>query len=127
MKGLYRFSFLHLSLFIGALILSNLWLFFGLSFLAGLLPRLRINFFYYLILAALAFVVALFINPIPQFIDESISAIMKLDSLSLWVIIAMVSVLTMTIMAKAGNGLLLSISPLRNTGMKIKDDENFID
>ncbi len=111
MKGLYRFSFLHLSLFIGALILQDMWLFLGFSFLAGLVPRLRINFFYYLLLAVVAFVVALFINPIPEFINESVGTIIKLESLSLWLVIALVSTLTMTLLAKAGNALLLIFSP----------------
>jgi len=126
MKGLLRFSFLHLSLFIGALILSDLWVFIGLSFLAGWVPRMRINFFYYLLLATLAFVVALFINPIPDFINQSVSDIMKLDSISLWLIIALVSVLTMSLMAKAANALLLIFSPAPKAE-KEEEEEDFID
>lgn len=123
MKGLYRFSFLHLSLFIGALILSNMWLFLGLSFLAGVVPRMRINFFYYLLLAVLAFVVALFINPIPEFINESFTSILKLDGLSFWLVIAVVSVITMTILAKAGNALLLIVTPNKAPVEKGEDEE----
>ncbi len=126
MKGLYRFSFLHLSLFIGALILSNQWLFLGLSFLAGLVPKLRVNFFYYLLLAIIAFVVALFINPIPEFINESISAIIELNTISLWIIIAIVSTLTMTLLAKSANALLLILSPIKVVEPE-EDEEEYID
>lgn len=127
MNGLYRYSFLHLSLFIGALILSNVWVFLLLSFLAGWIPRLRVNFFYYLILSALAFVVALFIKPIPEFINQSISDIMELNTISLWLIIALVSCITMTILAKAGNAALLLISPAKIVKEKEENDEDFID
>lgn len=127
MNGLYRFSFLHLSFFIGALILSNTWVFLALSFLAGLVPRLRVNFFYYLILSILAFVVALFIQPIPEFINESFSSIMELNSISLWLVIAIVSCLTMTLLAKAGNALLLIISPVKVVATEKADDDDFID
>jgi len=129
MKGLYRFTFLHLSFFIGALILSNVWVFIALSFLAGLVPRLRINFFYYLLLAILAFVVALFIKSVPQFINQSISNIMELESVSLWVVIAIVSTLTMTILAKAGNALLMIISPAPEKAPEgdEEDEEEYID
>ncbi|WP_421752813.1 hypothetical protein [Croceimicrobium sp.] len=126
MKGLLRFSFLHLSLFIGALILSDLWVFLGLSFLVGWVPRMRINFFYYLLLSVLAFVVALFINPIPDFINQSVSDIMKLESVSLWLIIALVSVLTMSLMAKAANALLLIFSPASKPETE-EEEEDFID
>ncbi len=127
MNGLYRFSFLHLSFFIGALILSNTWVFLGLSFLAGLVPRMRINFFYYLILSVLAFVVALFIQPIPEFINQSFSDIMELNSVSLWLIIAMVSCLTMTLLAKAGNALLLIVSPIKTAEPKEDEEDEYID
>jgi len=127
MKGLYRFSFLHLSLFIGALILSDMWLFLGLSFLAGLVPRMRINFFYYLLLAVLAFVVALFINQIPEFINESVGTIIKLNSLSLWMVIALVSTLTMTFLAKAGNALLLIFSPKPEPVVETEGEADFIE
>lgn len=127
MNGLYRYSFLHLSLFIGALILSNVWVFLILSFLVGWIPRLRVNFFYYLILSVLAFVVALFIKPIPEFINQSISDIMELNTVSLWLIIALVSCLTMTILAKAGNAALLIISPAKVATETEENEEDFID
>lgn len=127
MNGLYRYSFLHLSLFIGALILSNVWVFLILSFLVGWIPRLRVNFFYYLILSVLAFVVALFIKPIPEFINQSISDIMELNTVSLWLIIALVSCLTMTILAKAGNAALLIISPAKVATEAEENEEDFID
>ncbi|MGB0978282.1 MAG: hypothetical protein ACPGVV_02750 [Croceimicrobium sp.] len=128
MKGLYRFSILHLALFIGALILSNMWLFLGLSFAAGLLPRLRVNFFYYLLLAVLAFVIALFIQPIPQFVNESIGSIMGLESISLWLVIAVVSTLTMTFLAKAANALLLIIRPIKSPEKMLGEEaEDFVE
>jgi hypothetical protein len=124
MKGLYRFSFLHLSFFIGALILSNMWVFVGLSFLAGFIPKLHINFFYYLLLAILAFAIALFINPIPEFINDSLGDIMKLNGISLWVVIGAVTVLTMSLLAKSANAIVLLISPLINSATSKKDDDD---
>lgn len=111
MKKVFRFSFLHLTFFIGALILDNLWLFLGLSFLAGFVPRLKVNFFYYLLLSLIAFTVALFMKPIPTELSEKVDSILEMQSFPLWAIIMLVSMLSMSLLAKSANALILATAP----------------
>lgn len=125
MKKVLRFSFLHLSFFIGALILDNLWAFLLLSFLSGLVPKLRINFFYYLGLSLLALIVALFMQPIPIELSRRVDDILGLHSFPLWGIIVIVTILSMSLLAKASNALLLVLSPAAKTEEAEDEDDGF--
>ncbi len=123
MKKVARFSFLHLSFFIGALILDNMWAFLALSFLAGLVPKYKVNFFYYLLLSLIAFVVALFMQPIPTELSGRIDDILGLQDLPLWSIIILVSMLSMSLLAKSANAILLALSPQQKP--KEEEDDGF--
>lgn len=125
MKKVLQFSFLHLSLFIGALILENLWVFLALSFLSGLVPKVRVNFFYYLLISLIAFVVALFMQPIPTELTDKVNQILELQSLPLWFLIMLVSMLSMSLLAKAANAILLAISPAKAKDTDVEDDDGF--
>ena len=63
MKSQYRYSFLHFSLFVGALILENGLIFFAFAIASGLVPRFKYRFGYYSFIAALAMILAFFLNP----------------------------------------------------------------
>lgn len=125
MKKVFRYSFLHLSFFIGALILDNFWVFLGLSFLAGLVPKFRINFFYYLLLSLIAFVVALFMQPIPTELSDKISDIIGLHSVSLWLVIMLVSMISMSLLAKSANAINLLITPAKKAAKAEEEDDGF--
>jgi len=125
MKKVFRYSFLHLSFFIGALILDNFWVFLGLSFLAGLVPKFKINFFYYLLLSLIAFVVALFMQPIPTELSDKISDIIGLHSVSLWLVIMLVSMLSMSLLAKSANAINLLITPVKKAAKAEEEDDGF--
>lgn len=106
MKGKYRFSFLHFSLLAGALILQNQWIFFGFAILVGIFPRVRYSFGYYLLLSILAMALALILNPIPAALNESFGEIMGIPDFPFWLIVAIVSVLTLSFIATGINHLL---------------------
>jgi hypothetical protein len=49
---------------------------------------------------------------------------MKLNGISLWVVIGAVTVLTMSLLAKSANAIVLLISPLINSATSKKDDDD---
>ncbi len=124
MKKVVRFSFLHLSFFIGALILDNFWIFLALPFLAGLVPKLKVNFFYYLLLSLLAFVVALFMQPIPSELSTKVNDILGWNSVSLWLVIMLVSMISMSLLAKTANILLLNLTAISPKPKKEEEDDD---
>lgn len=123
MKSQYRYSFLHFSLFVGALILENGLLFFAFAIVAGLVPRFKYRFGYYTFIAALAMILAFFLNPNYQPLLEMFNQVLELRNISLSTLIAIVSTLTLGLLARASNELLFLIaSPKVKT---VDDEEEF--
>jgi len=111
MKSQYRYSFLHFSLFVGALILENELLFFAFAIAAGLVPKLKYRFGYYTLVAALAMLAAFLLNPNYAPLLKVFDQVLGLRSISLSTLIAIISSLTLGLLARASNELLLILSP----------------
>tara|TARA_R110002050_G_scaffold34445_1_gene86993 strand:+ start:2149 stop:2571 length:423 start_codon:yes stop_codon:yes gene_type:complete len=120
MKSQYRYSFLHFSLFVGALILENGLIFFAFAIASGLVPRFKYRFGYYTFIAALAMVLAFFLNPNYQPLLKIFNQVLELRTISLSTLIAIVSTLTLGLLARASNELLFIIAPPK---VKTVDDE----
>tara|TARA_R110002050_G_scaffold299737_2_gene466208 strand:- start:468 stop:890 length:423 start_codon:yes stop_codon:yes gene_type:complete len=124
MKSQYRYSFLHFSLLVGALILENGLLFFAFAIVAGLVPRFKYRFGYYTFIAALAMILAFFLNPNYQPLLKLFNQVLELRNISLSTIIAVISTLTLGLVARASNELLLIITPPKLETEEEQHDED---
>ena len=111
MKSQYRYSFLHFSLFVGALILENEFLFFAFAIAAGLVPKLKYRFGYYTLVASLAMLAAFLLNPSYEPLLNVFDQVLELRNISLSSLIAIISTLTLGLLARASNELLFILSP----------------
>jgi len=111
MKSQYRYSFLHFSLFVGALILENQLIFFSFALAAGLVPKIKYRFGYYTFLAGLAMILTFLIKPNYDPLLQVFDQILELRNISISYVIGLVSILTLGILARASNELLFILSP----------------
>jgi len=124
MKSQYRYSFLHFSLFVGALILESELLFFAFAIAAGLVPKLKYRFGYYTLVAALAMLAAFLLNPSYEPLLKVFDQILELRNISLSSLIAIISTLTLGLIARASNELLLILSPHK---LSLEEERDFDD
>lgn len=111
MKNQIRYSFLHFSLFVGALILESELLFFAFAIAVGLVPKLKYRFGYYTLIAALAMLAAFLLNPSYEPLLKVFNQILELRNISLSSLIAIITTLTLGLLARASNELLFIFSP----------------
>lgn len=106
MKKHAPFFLLHLSLFFGALIFESLPSLLAFAALAGFFPRRRHSFGYYLLPALPAYVLALVLQPPSTALQARLEALLGLGPVPLWLIIGLVTLITLALTAKAINALL---------------------
>lgn len=123
MKSQYRYSFLHFSLFVGASILENQLIFFAFAVAAGLVPKFKYRFGYYTFLAILAMIVAFLVQPNYGPLIDVLDQVLALRTISLNLVIALVSALTLGLVARASSELFLIIRPPKVK----KEEEDYID
>jgi uncharacterized membrane protein len=121
MKSQYRYSFLHFSLFVGALILENQLIFFAFAVAAGLVPKFKYRFGYYTFLASLALIGAFLIQPNYGPLIDVFDKVLELRTISLNYLIAIISALTLGLVSRASNELFFLIAPPKIT--KEEDDD----
>lgn len=111
----YIFFLLHVALFVGALAFSELYLFFVFAALAGIIPRKRKNFGYYFLASLLAMAITLVLHIPETDLNKRLAALLGTAPVPFWVIVGMVTCLTLSITATAINSITLPANSKRRT------------
>ena len=129
MKNQYRYSFLHFSLFVGALILESELIFFAFAIAVGLVPKIKYRFGYYTLIATFAMITAFLLNPNYLPLVRLFDQVLELRSISLSSVIAIISTLTLGLLARASNELLFILAPSKlslEEESDLDEDEDFL-
>jgi hypothetical protein len=99
----YRYFMLHLAFYFGGLISGSALILLAMSALAGLFPRVKQGFIYYFLLAVAALGLAMWLHPPQAELMQRLSEVMGLGPVPFWLVVALVSALTMVFTALAVN------------------------
>lgn len=98
---------MHTLLFAAALAFLELYLFFVLAALAGLVPRKRKNFGYYFLASLLAMAAVLLLKMPEPDLSKRLTALMGTSPVPFWAVVGLISCLTLSITARAINSISL--------------------
>jgi hypothetical protein len=103
----YRFFLLHIALYFGALFTADYLIFLAFSAVVGVFPRYKLGFWYYLICAVLAMGITLYLNFPPPQLMANLSTLLGLGPVPFWLVVGLITNLTMVFISLALNRLLL--------------------